>query len=88
LGRFVLNSIRHLVFIFLLGIGFFEVGGVKVVLDGSWLSPGPFVNLFDFIEKSNNVFGQSDVFVGLLFGGLILVKGQHEKPVFEVLGRV
>lgn len=46
------------------------------------------MNPFDIVKKSNNVFGQGNVFFSLLFGCLILVKGKDKESIFEVLGSI
>ncbi len=74
--------------IFLFWKWFLQVRGVQVVLVRSGLSPASFVNPFDLVQKSNNIFGQSYVFLGLLFGSFIFVQGQNKKSIFEVLGSV
>jgi hypothetical protein len=57
-------------------------------LDDSGLSSGSFVNLFDFVQKSNNLLGQTNVFLCLLLGCFVLVQGKDEKPIFEVLSSI
>jgi hypothetical protein len=57
-------------------------------LGRSGLSSASFMDFFNLIQKSNNVFGQVNVLLSLLLSSLILIEGKHEESVFEVLGGV
>jgi hypothetical protein len=46
------------------------------------------VDLFYLIQKSNNVFGQSDIFFSLLLSSFVFIERKGKKSIFEVLGRV